>query len=82
MKAWPLERLEGSLCLKDVPVPEPRYGSVVARVESSSLMSYMKDYAEGKLPIYNAPKGAFIPGGNAVGVIHAVLDKERMIRRG
>ncbi len=39
MKAWPLERLEGSLCLKDVPVPEPRYGSVVARVESSSLMS-------------------------------------------
>ena len=72
MKAWRLERLGGSLELKDVPVPEPRPGSVVVRVEASSLMSYMQDYIEGKLPIYNAPKGEFTPGGNAVGVIHAV----------
>jgi alcohol dehydrogenase len=71
MKAWQLERLGGSLDLRDVPAPEPRAGSVVVRIETSSLMSYMKDYVEGKLPIYNAPKGAFIPGGNAVGVIHS-----------
>lgn len=72
MRAWQLERLGGALELNDLPVPEPRPGSVVVRVEASSLMSYIKDYVDGKLPIYNPPKGKFIPGGNAVGVIHAV----------
>jgi|ERR1035438_666679 alcohol dehydrogenase len=72
MRAWQLERLGGFLELKNVPVPEPRPGSVVVRVETSSLMSYMKGYVEGKLPIYSPPKGYFVPGGNAVGVIHAV----------
>ncbi|HEV3039983.1 MAG TPA: hypothetical protein VHA33_19615 [Candidatus Angelobacter sp.] len=50
MKAWQLERLGGSLELNEVPIPDPRPGSVVVRVEASSLMSYMKDYVEGKLP--------------------------------
>jgi alcohol dehydrogenase len=72
MRAWQLERLGGGFELRDVPVPEPRPGSVVVQVEASALMSYMKDYVEGKLPIYNPPKGTFIPGGNAVGVIHSV----------
>lgn len=72
MRAWQLERLGGVLELNNIPVPEPRPGSVVVRVEASSLMSYMKDYVEGKIPIYNPPKGKFIPGGNAVGIIHAV----------
>jgi alcohol dehydrogenase len=72
MKAWQLERLGGALNLNDLPVPEPRPGSVVVRMEASSLMSYMKDYVDGKLPIYHAPDGPFIPGGNGVGVIHAV----------
>ena len=72
MRAWQLERLGGALELNKIPVPEPRPGSVVVRVEASSLMSYMKDYVEGKLPIYNPPKGKFVPGGNAVAVIHAV----------
>jgi hypothetical protein len=57
MRAWQLERLGGSFELRDVPVPEPRPGSVVVQVEASALMSYMKDYVEGKLPIYNPPKG-------------------------
>jgi alcohol dehydrogenase len=35
-------------------------------------MSYLKDYVEGKLPMYNPPKGAFTPGGNGVGVVHAI----------
>lgn len=72
MKAWQLERLGGRLELTDVPIPAARPGSVVVRMEASSLMSYMKDYVEGKLPIYHPPKGNFIPGGNGVGVIHAV----------
>jgi alcohol dehydrogenase len=35
-------------------------------------MSYMKGYVEGKRPIYSPPKGNFVPGGSAVGVIHAL----------
>ena len=72
MKAWQLERLGGSLELNELSIPDPRPESIVVRVEASSLMSYMKDYVEGKLPIYNPPRGKFIPGGNAVGIVHAV----------
>jgi len=53
-------------------VPEPRPGSVLVRIEASTLMSYLKDYVEGKLPMYNPPKGTFTPGGNGVGVVHAI----------
>jgi D-arabinose 1-dehydrogenase-like Zn-dependent alcohol dehydrogenase len=42
------------------------------RIEASALMSYLKAYVEGKLPMYNPPKGAFTPGANGVGVVHAV----------
>lgn len=72
MKAWVLEKLGGSLLLKDVPKPEARPGSVVVRVETSALMSYMRDYVHGKLPVYQAPQGPFIPGGNAIGRIESV----------
>jgi alcohol dehydrogenase len=72
MKAWQIDRLGGELRLKDVPMPEPRPGSVLVRIEASSLMSYLKAYLEGKLPTYQPPTGAFTPGGNGVGVIHAV----------
>lgn len=72
MKAWQLEKLGGSLRLIDLPIPEARPGSVVVRMEASALMSYMKPYVEGKLPIYHAPEAPFVPGGNGVGVIHAV----------
>ena len=72
MKAWLLDGLGGSLKLIDVPAPDPRPGSVVVQAETSSLMSYMKDYVEGNLPVYKAPKRPFIPGGNAIGRIHSV----------
>jgi alcohol dehydrogenase len=39
MQAWRLERLGGDLSLKDIPVPEPRPGSVLVRIEASSLPS-------------------------------------------
>jgi alcohol dehydrogenase len=60
MKAWQLDRLGGTLSFKDIPMPEPRPGTVLVKIETSSLMSYMKDYVEGKLPIYNPPKGAMV----------------------
>ncbi|PQV54055.1 zinc-binding dehydrogenase [Paraburkholderia sp. BL21I4N1] len=72
MKAWQLERLGGTLGLTDLPIPEPRAGGVVVRVEASSLLSYMKDYVDGKLPIYHTPDRPFIPGGNGIGIVHAV----------
>src|SRR5713226_9895419 len=72
MKAWRLERLGGELSLRDVPMPEPRPGSVLVRIEASALMSYLKPYVEGKLPIYNPPPGPFTPGTNGVGVVAAV----------
>jgi alcohol dehydrogenase len=39
MKAWQLDRLGGSLTLKDIAMPELRFGSVLVRLEASPLMS-------------------------------------------
>lgn len=72
MKAWQLDRLGGALRFNDVPVPEPRPGSVLVRLEASALMSYLKSYIEGKLPSYDPPRGPFTLGTNGVGVVHAV----------
>jgi alcohol dehydrogenase len=72
MKAWQLDRLGGELCFNDVRTPEPRPGSVLVRIEASALMSYLKAYVEGKLPVYNPPPGPFTIGTNGVGVIEAV----------
>jgi alcohol dehydrogenase len=71
MKAWRLERLGGEFSLKDVRMPEPRPGSVLVRIEASTLMSYLKLYVQGKLPIYNPPPGAFTLGTNGIGVVEA-----------
>ncbi len=72
MKAWRLEKLGGRLSFEDVPVPEPRPGSVLVRVEASALMSYLKRYVEGKLLFYNPPAGPFTIGTNAIGTVEAV----------
>jgi alcohol dehydrogenase len=71
MKAWKIDRLGGKLSYVDVPVPEVRPGSVLIRVQSQSLMSYLKPYLEGKLTAYRAPEN-FVPGGNAIGIVEAV----------
>ena len=72
MKAWRLEKLGGRLALEDVPLPEPRPGSALVRVEASALMSYLKASVEGKLPFYNPPPKPFTIGTNAIGTIEAV----------
>ena len=72
MKAWRLEKLGGRLSLEDIPVPEPRPGSVLVRVEASALMSYLKRYVDGKLPFYNPPSAPFTIGTNAIGTVEAV----------
>src|ERR1700754_1638479 len=72
MKAWQLDRLGGELRFNNVRTPEPRPGSVLVRIEASALMSYLKAYVEGKLPVYNPPPGPFTIGTNGIGVIEAV----------
>ncbi|MFK3648558.1 zinc-binding alcohol dehydrogenase family protein [Lysobacter enzymogenes] len=72
MKAWQLERLGGELTLQERPVPEPGAGAVVVRMQASALMSYMRDFVEGKLPNYRVPDAPFVPGGNGTGTVHAV----------
>ena len=72
MKAWQLERLGRELRFNDVRTPELRPGSVLVRIEASSLMSYLKAYVEGKLPAYNPPPGPFTIGTNGIGVVEAV----------
>src|SRR5258706_6304857 len=72
MKAWRLQRLGGELRFSDVRTPEPRPGSALVRIEASALMSYLRAYVEGKLPVYNPPPGPFTIGTNGVGVVEAV----------
>jgi alcohol dehydrogenase len=72
MKAWRLEKLGGRLALEEVPIPEPRPGGVLVRVEATSLVSYIRAYVEGRLPFYNPPPAPFTIGTNAVGTISAV----------
>jgi alcohol dehydrogenase len=67
-----MDSLGGDLTFKDIAMPEVRPGSVLVRIEASGLMSYLKAYVEGKLPMYNPPKGAFTQGTNGVGVVQAV----------
>jgi alcohol dehydrogenase len=72
MRAWRLDRLGGDLLLESVPIPLVRPGSILVRVEASTLMSYMKPYVEGRLRSYRVPVGGFTPGGNCVGIIEAI----------
>jgi alcohol dehydrogenase len=72
MKAWRLERLGGSLSLQDIPVPEPRPGSVLIRMHAAALLSYLRKYVQGQLPAYTAPQKPFTIGTNGVGEIAAV----------
>ncbi|MFT3696598.1 MAG: zinc-binding dehydrogenase [Kofleriaceae bacterium] len=72
MKAWQLEKLGGSLQLNDVAVPEVRPGSVLVKVSCGALLSYQRDYVEGKLPHYSPPDGFFTIGTNAIGRIEKV----------
>ncbi len=82
MKAWRLEKLGGRLALEDIPVPELRPGSVLVRVEATSLVSYLKAYVEGRLPFYNPPPGPFTIGTNAVGTIEAIGSGVLTLKRG
>jgi alcohol dehydrogenase len=82
MRAWQLDRLGGALAQVERPIPHARPGSVVVRMQSSALMSYMREYVDGKLAVYHVPPQPFIPGGNGVGIVEEVGRDVWHIRRG
>ena len=69
MKAWRLEKLAGALTFEDLPRPKVRPHSVLIRMEAVPLLSYLKDYAGGKLPSYSAPAHKFTPGTNGLALL-------------
>ncbi len=72
MKAWRLEKMGGKLELKEIPVAQLRSGTALIKVSMSSLVSYLKSYTEGTLPIYNPPPHEFTLGSNAIGYVEEV----------
>jgi alcohol dehydrogenase len=71
MKAWMLDAPGQPLALRDEPQPTPRRGTVLVRVEAVPLLSYTRQYLQGKLP-YGYPPGPFSPGTNGIGRVIAV----------
>lgn len=83
MRAWQLSGLGGAFDLLRRPVPTPRAGGVVVRMQASALMSYMRDYVDGRLPpVYRVPAQPFVPGSNGVGIVEAVGDGVWHLRPG
>jgi alcohol dehydrogenase len=69
--AWRLHGPGGRLVLEDIVLPQVRPGTVRLRMEAVPILSYLRDYAAGKLP-YWYPAGTFTPGTNGVGVVEEV----------
>ena len=73
MRAWQLAGLGGAFELAERPVPAPRAGSVLVRLQATALLSYLREFVEGRLPpVYQVPGQPFVPGGNGVGIVEAV----------
>jgi alcohol dehydrogenase len=62
----------GALDLEDVPDPVARQGSVVVRIDAAPVVSYLREYAAGKLSLYHPPPGTFTPGTSGIGVIEEI----------
>jgi alcohol dehydrogenase len=71
MKAWMLDQPGQPLALRDVPQPAARRGALLVGVEAVPLLSYTRQYVEGKLP-YGYPPGPFSPGTNGIGRVLAI----------
>lgn len=69
MQAWRLAAPGGAFTFSQVPLPTVRAGTVLVRMEATPILTYLKEYIEGRLPTYQYPPGPFTPGTNGVGTI-------------
>lgn len=81
MKAWIFNRNELTLALQDAAQPELRAGAALVRMEAVPLLSYTRNYLQGKLP-YAYPPSPFTPGTNGIGRIVAVGAGVQSLRPG
>jgi alcohol dehydrogenase, propanol-preferring len=70
MKAAVVHAFDQPLRIEDVPKPEPGYGQVLVKIETSGLCHTDIHAAHGDWPV--KPKPPFIPGHEGVGVVEAV----------
>jgi alcohol dehydrogenase, propanol-preferring len=70
MKAAVVENFHEPLEIKDVPSPEPGYGQVLVKVETSGLCHTDIHAAHGDWPA--KPEPPFIPGHEGVGIVERI----------
>jgi len=81
MKAWRIKAPGSPITLDDIPTPQVRSGTVLVRMAAVPLLSYLKEYAAGKLP-YWYPPGPFTLGTNGVGTVEAIGEEIYHFRHG
>ncbi|WP_118180052.1 zinc-binding dehydrogenase [Paraburkholderia phosphatilytica] len=81
MKAWMLDEPGKPIALREVDQPQPRPNAVLVKMDAVPLLSYTRDYLEGKLP-YWYPPAPFTPGTNGVGRVAAVGEGVMAYRAG
>jgi alcohol dehydrogenase len=70
-KAWRLHGPGGVLGIEETALPAVRAVTVRVRMEAAPILSYLREYAAGKLP-YWYPEGTFTPGTNGAGVVEEI----------
>jgi alcohol dehydrogenase len=71
-RAWRLAP-DGSLNLDTIETPKVRRGTVVIRMQSVPLLSYLRDYIAGRLP-FAYPPAPFTVGTNGIGTVESTGD--------
>ena len=72
MKAAVVTAFDQPLQILDLPVPSPRVGEVLVRIEASGLCHTDIHAARGDWPV--KPKPPFVPGHEGVGVVERIGD--------
>src|SRR5450631_4504787 len=71
-RAWRLAP-DGALNLDTVATPNVQRGTVVIRMQSVPLLSYLRDYIAGRLP-FAYPPAPFTVGTNGIGTVESTGD--------
>ena len=80
MKAAVVHDFKRPLTIDEVPIPEPGFGEVVLKVETSGLCHTDIHAAHGDWPVKPTPP--FTPGHESVGVVERVGPEVKGVREG